>query len=70
MNRVYEYLKTCVFVDCLDSTNYVVVMRHGTEWPSCARHVESVLFQAFNHDGDHGHVEVRQIGVAPETFYD
>ena len=33
-------------------------MRHGAEWGACLRDAGEVLIEAFNHDGDHGSVDV------------
>ena len=52
---------------CIAPAVFDVSMRHGAEYPACREHVAKALDDAFEHDGDHGHVSVDQIGVSSDT---
>ncbi len=66
MGRVRASLNLCR--DCGHTSSFVVVMRHGAEWPACTICVGYVLQEAFDHDGDHGHVDVYLVGVSDLTL--
>lgn len=54
--NIPKYLQTCRA--CPHPSVMSVSMRHGAEWGTCERDAGRVLLEAFQHDGDHGHVGV------------